>query len=156
MSATNDNTRRGTTQYVTVSIGGQLFGLPIFEVHDVFVPDAITVVPLAQPEIAGLLNLRGRIVTVVDMRKRLALPPREGSATTMAVGIEYKGESYGLLIDEVGEVMTLPNADREPNPANLDRRWAEVAAGVHRLDGRLMVVLDVKRLLGRMTDSMAA
>lgn len=143
-------------QFVTVMIGGQLFGLPIDKVHDVFVPESMTRVPLASPEIAGVLNLRGRIVTAINMRRRLGLPTREGSSSVMAVGIEYKGESYGLIIDEVGEVLTLPTNGREPNPSNLDRRWAEVSQGVHRLSGQLMVILDVDRVLGRMFEPMAA
>ncbi|WP_333825504.1 chemotaxis protein CheW [Pinisolibacter sp.] len=143
-------------QYVTVVIGGQLFGLPIERVHDVFVPDSITRVPLSRPEIAGVLNLRGRIVTAIDMRRRLHLPPRESGGTAMAVGIESKGESYGLLIDNVGEVLDLPTAGREANPVNLDARWAAISGGVHRLNGQLMVILDVDRVLGGMSEAAAA
>ena len=145
-----------SVQYVTVVIGGQLFGLPIERVHDVFVPESITRVPLSRPEIAGVLNLRGRIVTAIDMRRRLFLPPREGDNTLMAVGIEHKGESYGLLIDNVGEVLTLPTAGREANPVNLDARWGIISGGVHRLNGQLMVILDVDRVLGGMHESLAA
>src|SRR5258707_5107251 len=103
----NDNKATGdqVTEYVTAMIGGQLFGLPISRVQDVFMPDRITRVPLSAPEIAGVLNLRGRIVTVIDMRRRLGLPPRAGDKRLMAVGIELKGESYGLLIHTVVEVM---------------------------------------------------
>ncbi|MEJ8473015.1 chemotaxis protein CheW [Roseibium algae] len=136
-----------TIQYVTIVIGGQLFGLPISQVHDVFVPESVTRVPLSAPEVAGVLNLRGRIVTAIDMRRRLHLPPQEGEQM-MAVGIEYKQESYGLVIDAVGEVLSLPGSTAEANPSNLDKRWAEISGGVHRLDGRLMVILDVARLLG--------
>src|SRR5215213_4550417 len=128
-------------EYVTVTIGGQLFGLPISRVQDVFMPDRITRVPLAAPEIAGVLNLRGRIVTAIDMRRRLGLPPRTDGKPTMAVGIELKGESYGLLIDMVGEVMKLGEESREPNPVNLDTRLGGVSAGAHRLAGLLMVLL---------------
>lgn len=136
-----------TIEYVTVQIGDQLFGLPINRVQDVFMPERITRVPLSPPEIAGVLNLRGRIVTAIDMRRRLGLPSRENVTHSMAVGIEFKGESYGLLIDAVGEVLRLPAAGLEPNPGNLDRLWVKVATGVQRLDGRLMVVLDVDRVL---------
>jgi len=148
---TGDDTAIGqeetTIEYVTVTIADQLFGLPINRVQDVFMPEMITRVPLSPPEIAGVLNLRGRIVTAIDMRRRLRLPPREKATHSMAVGIEYKGESYGLLIDAVGEVLRLPVAGLERNPGNLDRRWAKVAGGVQRLEGRLMVVLDVDRVL---------
>jgi purine-binding chemotaxis protein CheW len=133
-------------EYVTATVCGQLFGLPISRVQDVFVPDRIARVPLAPPEVAGLLNLRGRIVTAIDMRRRLGLEAAE-HAQRMAVGIESKGESYGLLIDVIGEVLKLPAGSRQDNPVNLDARLTQVAAGVHRLDGQLMVVLDVDRVL---------
>uniref|UniRef100_UPI003BA9EE3F chemotaxis protein CheW n=1 Tax=Stappia sp. TaxID=1870903 RepID=UPI003BA9EE3F len=155
----NDNlaaTAEDSIQYVTVVIGGQLFGLPISQVHDVFVPESVTRVPLAAPEVAGVLNLRGRIVTAIDMRKRLHLPDRDENSQVMAVGIEHKGESYGLVIDTVGEVLRLANSSKEPNPSNLDKRWAEISGGVHRLDGKLMIILDVSRLFGAMVEPLAA
>ncbi len=150
------NTLNESIQYVTVVIGGQLFGLPIERVHDVFMPESITRVPLSRPEIAGVLNLRGRIVTAIDMRRRLHLPVRADESQAMAVGIEHKGESYGLLIDNVGEVLDLPSSGREPNPVNLDPRWAAISGGVHRLNGQLMVILDVDRVLGGMAEAIAA
>src|SRR2546429_257634 len=153
----NDNVAaENLIEYVTVLIGDQLFGLPISRVQDVFMPDRITRVPLAEPEIAGVLNLRGRIVTAVDMRRRLGLPPRGDVRPPMAVGIELRGESYGLLIDTVGEVMKLGEATLEPNPVNLDARLARVSAGVHRLDGQLMVILDVDSVLNASAEPLAA
>jgi len=141
-------TEQNTDEYITVSIADQFFGLPILEVQDVFSPENITGVPMAKQDVAGVLNLRGRIVTVIDMHKRLGLPPRESEIPQMAVGIGYKGESYGLIIDQVGEVLRLSPETFEPNPANLDPRWASISAGVHRLDGSLMVILDVEKVLG--------
>jgi len=134
-------------EYVTAVIGGQLFGLPIQRVQDVFLPERLTRVPLAPPEIAGLLNLRGRIVTLIDMRWRLGLPPRTDDAPSMAIGVELRGESYGLLIDSVGEVLKLDEDARGPNPINLDPCLARVSAGIHRLDGQLLMVIDVDRVL---------
>src|ERR671915_1085667 len=98
-----------STKYVTAMIGGQLFGLPIARVQDVFMLDRMTQVPLSSPDIAGILNLRGRIVTVVDMRCRLGVPQQNSEQPPMAIGIECRGESYGLLIDDIREVMTLPD-----------------------------------------------
>jgi len=143
MSDAPDN----VVEYVTATVGGQLFGLPISRVQDVFAPERLTRVPLAPPEIAGLLNLRGRIVTAIDLRRRLGLEAPAGDAPRMAVGVEWKGESYGLLIDVIGEVLKLPLSDREENPVNLDPGLARVSAGVHRLDGKLLVILDVDRVL---------
>jgi len=134
-------------EYVTASVGEQLFGLPIARAQDVFVVDRLTRVPLAAPEIAGVLNLRGRIVTAIDLRRRLGLAPGGEDRKRMAIGIERRGESYGLLIDAIGEVMKLPSGEREDNPINLEPRLARVSSGVHRLDDRLLVVLDVDRVL---------
>jgi len=145
-----------TTQYVTVVIGGQLFGIPIEKVHDVFMPESITRVPRSENEIAGVLNLRGRIVTAIDMRRLLNLEDREQDAMKMAVGIEYRGESYGFIIDNVGEVLNLSDDSREANPTNLNKNWTNISAGVHRLEGQLMVILDVEKLLGSMMDRIAA
>ncbi len=143
-------------EYVTVTVGEQLFGLPIARVHDVFLPARVTRVPLARPEIAGVLNLRGRIITMFDMRSRLGLPPLSNSAGRMAVGVEFREEAYGLLVDSVGEVMRLLRSSRDPNPTHLDPSWAAVTAGVHPLEGRLMVVLDIDRLLEPPTHALAA
>lgn len=103
--------------------------------------------PLAPPEIAGVLNLRGRIVTLIDMRRCLGLERRDDDAPAMAIGVESGGESYGLLIDNVGEVLQLDDSAREPNPVNLDPRLARVSAGIFRLDGQLLMIIDVDRLL---------
>jgi purine-binding chemotaxis protein CheW len=144
MSETAD---KNLHEYVTALIGGQLFGLPILRVQDVFAPERLTKVPLAPAEIAGVLNLRGRIVTLIDMRRRLGLGQREDSSPAMAVGVESRGESYGLLIDSVGEVLKLDDVACEPNPTNLDRGLATVSTGIYRLDGQLLMVLDVDRVL---------
>ena len=147
MSKPNVTTSDEIIEYVTVVIDEQLFGLPINRVQDVFSPDRLTRVPLASAEVAGVLNLRGRIVTVIDMRARLGLPKNDDARPPMAVGVDLRGESYGLLIDQIGEVLRLADEGREENPVNLDPRMAELAGGVHRLDGQLMVVLDVDRVL---------
>jgi purine-binding chemotaxis protein CheW len=97
--------------------------------------------------VAGVLNLRGRIVTVIDMRRRLDVRHRQEDDAPMAIGIEIKGESFGLLVDAVGEVLKLSVTEREPNPINLDRKLAVLSAGVYRLDGELLVVLDIDRVL---------
>ena len=147
MTSKSETVEGAMAEYVTAVIGGQLFGLPISRVQDVFMPERVTRVPLSSQEIAGVLNLRGRIVTVVDMRARLGLPKSDEGKTPMAVGVDLRGESYGLLIDTIGEVLRLSEEAREENPVNLDPRMAKFAGGVYRLDGQLMVVLDVDKVL---------
>ena len=132
-----------TRDYVTVIVDGQLFGLPIASVHDVFIADTVTPVPLAPREIAGLLNLRGRVVTALCMRCLLQLPRPDTLGGRMVVGIEHDGESFGLVVDGVGEVLTLQHAEMQPNPINLDPRWGRFSKGIHWLDTGLLVVIDI-------------
>ena len=143
----SDNVERNVNEYVTAMVGGQLFGLPIRRVQDVFIPERLTRVPLAPPEIAGVLNLRGRIVTLIDLGFRLGLVREDNGGPAMAIGVEMNGESYGLLIDSVGEVLKLDGAALERNPINLDPRLASVSTGIFRLDGQLLLVIDVDRIL---------
>src|ERR1700760_394323 len=147
MSSKNETSEGLFSEFVTAVIGGQLFGLPISRVQDVFMPERLTRVPLSSTEIAGVLNLRGRIVTVIDMRARLGLSRADDGKPPMAVGVDLRGESYGLLIDHIGEVLRLRDDGREENPVNLDPRVAKFAGGGHRLEGQLMVILDVDRVL---------
>ncbi|ACA19167.1 CheW protein [Methylobacterium sp. 4-46] len=157
MMAANSNVARAgetssavigdTIDYVTVTLGDEMFGLPIDRVHDVFIATNLTDVPLSPPEIKGLLNLRGRVVTAICLRRRLGLPDRVSEGREMAVGFELGGEAYGLLVDQVGEVMKLSADTYGPNPVHMDTRWRAVSRGVHRLDGRLLIILDVDAVL---------
>ncbi len=143
-------------EYVTVMVADQMFGLPIDRVQDVFIASSLTEVPLAPPEIVGLLNLRGRVVTAMCLRRRLALTDRGETGREMAVGLEYQGESYGLLVDAVGEVMKLSEDTREPNPVHMDKRWVKLSRGVHRLDDKLLIILDVDAVLSLQAEARAA
>ncbi len=147
-----------TREYVTFRISDQLFGLSVIEIHDVFRPTRMTPVPLSGLEIAGVLNLRGRIVTAIDARSRLGLPPRvkDKQDQMLAIGVEYGGESFGLVVDEIGEVVRLEEADMEQNPVNLDATWSSVSRGVYRLDDRLLVIMDIDRMLAGASGADAA
>jgi purine-binding chemotaxis protein CheW len=136
-----------THEYVSIIIAGQLFGIPVLQVQDVLGPQRITRIPLAPPEVAGSLNLRGRIVTAIDLRTRLGLPKRAAGEKSMSVVVDQDGEAYSLLVDNVGEVLSLSAKTFERNPATLDIAWREVSDGIHRLDGNLLIILDVARLL---------
>src|SRR5262245_54159838 len=147
MTSKTETIEGTVAEYVTAVIGGQLFGLPISRVQDVFMPERLTRVPLSSSEIAGVLNLRGRIVTVVDMRARLGLPKNDDGKPPMAGGAVLRSGAYGLRIDASGAGLPRPEAGGEENPVKLDPRMAKLAGGGHRLDGQLMVVLDVDRVL---------
>ncbi|MEH6474225.1 MAG: chemotaxis protein CheW [Sneathiella sp.] len=134
-------------EYVTVTIANQMFGIPVLQVHDVLGSINLTTIPLAPPEVAGALNLRGRIVTCIDVRKRLGLPARDDTGQRMSVVVEHHGEPYALLIDTVGEVLNLKSEQLEMNPATLDPRWREVSSGIYRTQDNLLVILQIERLL---------
>lgn len=138
----------GARDFVTMSVGDQLFGIPVLAVQDVLSAQRITRIPLAPPEVAGALNLRGRIVTAIDLRRRLGLPPRDAEKAAMSVVVDHRGELFSLIVDVVGEVMTLTADSFESNPPTLSATWREVSAGVYRLEAnRLLVVLDVSRVI---------
>ena len=137
-----------TTDYVTFTVADQLFGIPVLKVQDILVPDKIAPVPLAPPEVRGSINLRGRIVTVIDVRTRLGLPESRGEEVQgMGVTVETGHDLYTLLVDSVGDVIGLSPDLYESNPSTLDQAWMEFADGVFRLEGRLMVVLNTEHLL---------
>lgn len=133
--------------FLTVTVAGQTCSIPVLLVRDVLGPQAITPIPLAPSEVAGGLNLRGRIVTAIDLRRRLGLPSAEDTSKAMSVVVEQSGELYSLIVDQVGEVLPLPGADICPNPPTLDAQWREVSTSVYRENDRLIVMLDVERLL---------
>lgn len=132
---------------VSIRVADQTFGVPVLSVQDVIAPVRIDIVPLAPPEVAGSLNLRGRIVTAIDVRKRLGMAPRPDEAPHMSVIVERSGELYALQVDDVGDVLWLAVADQDPAPITLSADWRAVCDGLYRLDGALMLVLDVERIL---------
>jgi purine-binding chemotaxis protein CheW len=133
--------------FVTLTVEGQLCGVPVLAVRDILAAQAITRIPLAPAEIAGSLNLRGRIVTAIDLRSRLGLPAAVAGGAKMSVVAEQSGELYALLVDQVCEVVSLAADKFERNPPTLPAAWERFSAGIFRLQDRLMVMLDIPRLL---------
>lgn len=133
-------------QYVSFWIDGQLLGVPVNSVQEVLNPQVITEVPRARPEISGLLNLRGQIVTAIDLRKRLKLAPLPPEKRCMNVVLRHGSESYSLLVDEVGEVINVGDQTLLPAPHTLDANWKSLVSGVFRLEERLFVILNVVAL----------
>lgn len=158
MSLAMENSRQGqgyargaglgrSKDFLTIVIADQRFGIPILQVQDVLGEQSVTRVPLAPPEVAGSLNLRGRIVTAIDVRKRLGMEANTVREKSMSVVVEHENELYSLIIDRVGDVLTLQNKDFENTPATLDPVWREISSGIYRLEGELLVVLDVPKFL---------
>jgi purine-binding chemotaxis protein CheW len=132
---------------VTLMLADQLFGVSVLQVRDILREQRITRVPLASPEIAGSLNLRGRIVTAINMRRRLRLPPAPPGAAAISIVIEHDGDLYALIMDQVFEVLTPNLAHFESNPLTLMPDRARYCAGAFRMETSLMLVLDLNRVL---------
>jgi purine-binding chemotaxis protein CheW len=133
--------------FVTLTLAGQLCGVPVLAVREVITDSKIVRVPLAPQEIAGNINLRGRIVTAIDTRRRLGLNPAADAANRVALVAEADGALYALLVDQVQEVLSLRSDQMEGTPSNLAATWQHFSRGVFRLADHTMVVLDIDRLL---------
>jgi purine-binding chemotaxis protein CheW len=132
------------SEFVTFRVGEQLCAVEAAQVQHIFRPRGLTDVPLAAPEIRGVMSLRGRIVTAVCARTRLGLEP---SPDFVAIGLEHHGDSYGLLVDSVGEVLSLDPTELAAPPGALPSRWADSVRAVCQLDQELLLVLDAPSLL---------
>ncbi len=141
--------------YLTIKIAEQRFGIPVLQVQDVLREQAVTKIPMAPPEVAGSLNLRGRIVTAIDVRKRLGLPPIENGKPCMSVVVEHKNELYSLIIDTVGDVQSLDGRQFEKNPNTLDPIWRDISTGIFQLKDNLLIIVDVSKLLENLNEKAA-
>jgi chemotaxis signal transduction protein/truncated hemoglobin YjbI len=142
-----DHSPVDTEKLVTFKIDNQSFGIPILQVQDIVEPRMITPVPLAPSAIAGVMNLRGRIVTVINLRRCLGLGDKPESERKMSITVEYKGDLYTLLVDEIGDVCDLSRRDFENPPTTLSDSLRQICTGIFRLNNDLLVVLDVNRVL---------
>lgn len=142
-----DAHKNDTTQILTFSLGNQLFGINVLSVQDVLGAQKITNITVADDAVAGVLNLRGRIVTVVDVRKPLHVSQDDKRSDFMNIVVEHKGELFSLQIDSVGDVLSLNGVDLDDPPATMDHVWKSVSSGIYKLDGKLLVVLDIGMLL---------
>ena len=143
-----ENLEQRTDELVTMYVAKQYVGIPVHAVRDILGPQKLTRIPLAAPEIAGVLNLRGRVVTSIDLRRRLnisdqIIKPEPG----VSVVIEHENELYSLMIDEIGEVFAPPQSRFVRDVVALSPEWREVAVGIYRMKDQLLILLDVDRIL---------
>ena len=135
------------SDFVAIRIGNQDFGVPVMQVRDVLRRQHLTPVPLAPRAIAGLLNLRGRIVTAIDLRTRLGLELQTAESDAAHVVVEDGSELYALVVDGVGDVLHVDERRLETVPPGLDPQWRTVASAVYPTETGLIVLLDIARLL---------
>lgn len=130
-------------QYCTFLLDGHLFGVPVSSVQEVLKKQDVTTVPLAPQEVSGLINLRGQIVTTLELRARLGLAPRPEDAPAVNVVVRTKdGHAVSLLVDEIGDVMEPGESAFEPAPETVPGHIRALVTSVCKLDGQLMLVLD--------------
>ena len=134
-------------QLVTMQVATQPFGIPVSSVRDVLGPQAISRIPLAPQAIAGSINLRGRIVTVLDLRIVLGLEATEDREKAMNVVIDHHGELYSLLVDQVGDVLPVDEKLIEPLPQTVAPAWRSVSSGIVKLKDQLVLILVPDSLL---------
>jgi purine-binding chemotaxis protein CheW len=140
-----DDLERG--QFLTAYVNDHYLGIPISSIQDVIGPQPITKIPLSRNAVAGVLNLRGRIVTAIDMHERLDEEKSDAVRGMMGVIIENQDELFSLLVDHVEDVMTIEFDAIEKVPPTLNPLWQSVCTGVYQLQGKIMILLDVPRIL---------
>jgi purine-binding chemotaxis protein CheW len=128
----------------SVRLGQTLFGVPISHILEIVGSARPQPVPLAPNYVGGLVHYRGDVLTTVSLRQLLGLPPRDGPQDILV--LESSSGCFGLLVDSVGEVLTVSSADHEPNPSILDERRRALFAGAYKLKDSLMVMLDPEQL----------
>ena len=144
---TGEQAELQTQQLATFSVHGLFFGIEVLKVQEVLRYLEMTRVPLAPGVIEGLINLRGQIVTAIDMRQRLALPQRAPGDMPMNIVVRSEDGAVSLLVDEIGDVLEMNENSYEPVPDNLPRAQKELISGVYKLDKNLLLVLNTEQVL---------
>ena len=142
-----DRRHGNNRMYATFFIGDHFFGVEVEGVQEVFAVQEITPVPLAPPVIAGLMNLRGEIVTALELRNRLGFPPRPAGMEAMSVVVRTAEGPVNLLVDQIGDVIEVLPALFEPPPETIDPRLASVLDGVYKLEDRIFLALNTEAVI---------
>ncbi|MGA8272711.1 MAG: chemotaxis protein CheW [Candidatus Sulfotelmatobacter sp.] len=145
-----------TSQFCTFYLEKLLFGVELKTVQEVIRSLEVTSVPLAPQVVSGLINLRGQIVTAVDLRRRLELAPRAAGVAAMNVVVRSDDGAVSLLVDEIGDVVEVEEASFERPPETLRGAVREMITGVHKLNDRLMLVLDTQKACEMTVDAAVA
>lgn len=132
------------TSYFTVFVGGETFGLPVANTQTIFRITSVTPIPLGPKDIVGLVNLRGRIVTAVCLRRRLRMPPNAATENPLAIGIEHRGENFALIVDQVGDVLSLNESMKIKTPSHFNAERTRLTTSLYRVGDLLIPVLDVE------------
>ena len=132
-------------QYCTFYVDGHYFGLDVLKVQEIIRYQEMTRVPLAPPVVRGLINLRGQIVTAIDLRRRLELSERPADQVPLNVVVQTDDGAVSLLVDEIGDVLEVPEKLFERPPETLKGTARELIRGAYKLPDRLLLILDTAR-----------
>ena len=132
-------------QLATFWLDGDLYGVEVAHVQEVLKSQGLTRVPLAPAAVAGLINLRGQVVTAIELRERLGRPPRPEGTDAVVIVVRLHGEAVSLLVDSIADVVDVHATDFEPPPDTLDGQARELIRGAYKLDGQLLLALDVQK-----------
>jgi purine-binding chemotaxis protein CheW len=132
---------------VGFQVGRETYGVPITSLHEIVRVPEITAVPDAPEYMEGVINLRGKIVSVIDLRKRLGEKKVSGSRRNRILVVEHKGRLAGLIVDSASEVLKIPASDVEESPTSLQEGGTNCVTGLGKYKGRLIVLLDMTKLL---------
>jgi purine-binding chemotaxis protein CheW len=135
-------------QFCTFFVDGHYMGIDVVEVQEVIRYQEMTHVPLAPPEVSGLINLRGQIVTALDLRRRFGMPDRPEGQMPMNVVVRTAEGSVSLLVDEIGDVLDVDDRTFERPPETLDPATRRLVKGTYKLEGKLLLVLETERAVG--------
>ena len=147
-TATARSTMPATSQLATFWLDGDLYGVEVEHVQEVLRSQSITRVPLAPPAVAGLINLRGQVVTAIELRERLGRPARPAGTEAVVIVVRLHGEAVSLLVDSIADVVDVDVADFEAPPDTLDGAARDLIRGAYKLSGQLLLALDVNRAVG--------
>lgn len=139
-------------QFATFFLAGNYFGVEVECVQEILRSQEMTPVPLSSPVVCGLINLRGQIVTTIDLRRRLGLGERTDGQPPMNVVVRTSGGGVSLLVDDIGDVVETEESTFERPPDTLDGEARKMIRGVHKLNGQLMHVLDTEEILNGFSD----
>ena len=139
--------------YCTFFLDDLFLGIDVLKVQEILLYQEMTPIPLAHPVISGLINLRGQVVTAMDLRLRLGLTERDPEQLPMNVIVQTKGDTVSLLVDEIGDVVEVEDSAFEPPPETIKGTIRNLIDGVYKLDGQLLLVVDAERTMDLSADA---
>lgn len=149
MTAAIENMAPATSgQLATFRLDGDLYGVEVEHVQEVLRSQQLTRVPLAPSAVAGLINLRGQVVTAIELRERLGRPPRPEGTDAVVIVVRLHGEAVSLLVDSIADVVDVDAKDFEAPPDTLEGQARDLIRGAYKLDGKLLLALDVHKAVG--------